>query len=379
MSGVPNICDYVKRNLKTFDECPLNRVDSLVFSWFAYFRFPEEAVGVVGDEGLAIKDLYRADWFEAMIGPLYDPDDSLDLLLFAAASPRFRDIRVSNYVQDTNEIISRQFSGTAFRISDTETYVGFRGTDNTMVGWKEDLNMSFADTVPSQLSAVGYLEHVAARSQGRLWCGGHSKGGNLAVYASVMAADEVRNRVLCAFTHDGPGFPEKMMRDERWQSSRVYIDKTIPQSSVIGMLFENQEIGYKIVHSDATGFYQHDPFSWEVNGLDFVEVPELGGGATRFDKSLNSYLANSQPEEREHIVDAIFSVLEASGEDTFAGVKANWKTAFPKMAIAASVLDAKERSIVLNAVGKIVGKMLPSKEQLSSLASYFKPSSLRDA
>jgi hypothetical protein len=283
-------------------------------------------------------------------------------------------VRVSNYVQDTNEIISRQFSGTAFRISETETYVGFRGTDNTMVGWKEDLNMSFSDAVPSQLSSVGYLEHVAARSRGRIWCGGHSKGGNLAVYASVMAKDEARDRVFCAFTHDGPGFSEKTMQDERWKSSRVAIDKTIPQSSVIGMVFESQEIGYRIVHSDAVGFYQHDPFSWEVDGLDFVEVSELAGGASRFNKSLNSYLANSEPKEREHIVDAIFSVLEASGEDTFAGVKANWKTAFPKMLIAASVLDAEERSIVLSAVGEIVGKMLPSKEKLTSLASLLKTS-----
>ena len=120
MSDMPNICDYVKNNTKTFAECPLNAVDSLVFSWLSYYFFPEEAKEAQGEEGVAIKDFYRADWLDDMCGLLFDPVQSRELLLSCAASPRFRDVRVSNYVQDTNQAASRQFSATTFKIKDED-------------------------------------------------------------------------------------------------------------------------------------------------------------------------------------------------------------------------------------------------------------------
>lgn len=348
-----NIIDYVRTQLDTFEQRDVCRVDSLVLSWLSYYRLPEGAEAARTAEGMSLRDLYRAEWFDAMCGKLYDAHSSVELLSAAAASPRFRDVRVCEYVSCLNERRSQQFSAMTFRLGSRATYVAFRGTDNTLVGWKEDFNMAFQSVVPSQTSAMSYLNRVGKQAEGRLWCGGHSKGGNLAVYAGMLCDPDVQGRLVTCFSHDGPGFTHKVMDDPRWEHAQVLIDKTIPQSSVIGMLFENQEKDVRVVHSTSVGFSQHDPFSWEVDWRDFVVEQKVGRGASVLDSSLDAWLSKSTDEEREHFVDAVFSVIEASGQSTFADVKANWRTTFPRMIAAAAQLPAEDRKYVTAALGAI--------------------------
>ena len=352
-----NMIDYVQNELDTFGQRDVCRVDSLVFSWLAYFRLPEEVMREAGDEGLPLKDLFRADWFVPMCGPLFDTKSSIELLTSVAASPRFRDVRVSNYVAHTDEVAEEQFSAMTFHISPRETFVAFRGTDNTLVGWNEDFNISFRTAIPSQIEAVNYLGDIATRTEGRIWCGGHSKGGNLAVYAGVMCAPEVRERLVRCFSHDGPGFSDATMADPRWSDVASLVDKTIPQSSIVGMVFERQELDYTVVHSNASGFSQHDPFSWEVDWRDFVLEDKLALGANIFDSSINAWLASASYEDRARFVNAVFMVIEASGEETFAGIKSNWRTTVPRMAAAVTQLDAQDRDLVMRALADVLRTM----------------------
>ncbi|MBR3223829.1 MAG: DUF2974 domain-containing protein [Atopobiaceae bacterium] len=362
--GFANVIDYARDELETFDERDVCCVDSLVFSCLSYLRLPQEAqTASDGDECLPIKDLYRSDWFEELCDRTYDPQSSRELLNAVAANPRFREARIMDYVSRTNEVAEQQFSALTFRLSPNSTFVAFRGTDNTLVGWKEDFNMSFKTAIPSQVAAARYLEHVATKTKGRIWCGGHSKGGNLAVYAGMMCDPSTRARIVRCFSHDGPGFSQKTMTDPRWAGADTLVDKTIPQSSVVGMVFERQEQDFTVVHSRGTGLSQHDPYRWEIEGTHFVKDNRLGAGANLFDSSINAWLSNATDEERERFVDAVFSVIEASGEPTFGNIKANWRTAVPLMTVAASRLDAGDRDLVLQAMGDVARAMLPSLPQ----------------
>ena len=363
-----NMIDYVLTERDSFAQRPVCRVDSLVFSWLAYLRIPEAAPATYGEEGMTLRELYRPEWLDAMCGRLYDVQSSIDLLQAAAQSPRFRDVVVSRYVSLMDANAEQQFSAMTFKLGPSEHFLAFRGTDNTLVGWKEDFNMSFATTVPSQLTAVRYLERVAGQTQGRLWCGGHSKGGNLAVYAGVMCDRHVRGRVVQCFSHDGPGFSEATMADPRWSVVDLLVDKTIPQSSVIGMIFERQEREFMVVHSHNVGFNQHDPFSWEVNGRDFERDDRLGSGASLFDATMNATLAVSSLADRERLVDLVFRVLNASGETCFGDIKRNWKQAIPKILLAVAALDAEDRKFVQTAVTDILRAMVPDLKKTETWA-----------
>ncbi len=359
-----NIIDYARTQLDTFEQRDVCRVDSLVLSWLAYFRLPRDVVASYGQDGMPIKELNRADWFSPMCGRLTDPQSSVELLGVLAASPRFRDVTVSDYESRTNKIAEQQFSAMTFHLGPRSTFVAYRGTDNTVVGWKEDFNMAFKSAVPSQVAAVRYLEHVAERTEGRLWCGGHSKGGNLAVYAGVMCQESTFERLVTCFSHDGPGFSAKTMADARWSRANELVDKTIPQSSLVGMIFENQEHDAKIVHSHSVGFSQHDPFTWEVDWREFVFEERLGVGASVVDASVNEWLSNASDQEREDFVDAVFSVLGAAGEPTMGGIKANWRTTVPRMLAAVALLDPARRKVVTTAVGDVIRTLVPSRPSL---------------
>lgn len=354
-----NIIDYVRTQLDTFEERDVCRLDSLVLSQLAYLRLPE-GVASSHEDAVPLKDLYRADWFDVMCSKVYDPMSSLELLTAVAASPRFREVLVSGYVSKVNEVAEQQFSAMTFTLYEDATFVAFRGTDNTLVGWKEDFNISFSTSIPSQKSALRYLERVAGRTRGKLWCGGHSKGGNLAVYAGVMSTPTTRERIVRCFSHDGPGFSNETMSDPRWVDAAVLVDKSIPQSSLVGMIFERQENDYSVVRSQSKGFSQHDPFSWEVEGCDFVVEEQIGYGARHVDSTVNEWLATTSTEERERFVDAIFTVIGAAGQDSFADIKATWRTSMPKMAMAARDLDPQDRKIVMEAAVELVGAVIPS-------------------
>lgn len=354
-----NIVDYVRTQLDTFEERDVCKLDSLVLSQLAYLRLPE-GVASSDEDAVPLKDLFRADWFDAMCSKVYDPKSSLELLTAVAASPRFREVLVSGYVSKVNEVAEQQFSAMTFTLYEDATFVAFRGTDNTLVGWKEDFNISFSTSIPSQKSALRYLERVAGRTHGKLWCGGHSKGGNLAVYAGVMSTPTTRERIVRCFSHDGPGFSNETMSDPRWVDAAVLVDKSIPQSSLVGMIFERQENDYSVVRSQSKGFSQHDPFSWEVEGCDFVVEEQIGYGARHVDSTVNEWLATTSTEERERFVDAIFTVIGAAGQDSFADIKATWRTSMPKMAMAARDLDPRDRKIVMEAAVELVGAVIPS-------------------
>ncbi|MFZ2755252.1 MAG: DUF2974 domain-containing protein [Atopobiaceae bacterium] len=245
-----------------------------------------------------------------------DRDFDRRFLAGVVASPRFRCVTIANHVDVVDEACDKQFSATTFQLPDQSVYVAFRGTDNTIVGWKEDFNLAFVTPVPSQRAARDYLERAARHLPGTLRVGGHSKGGNLAVYAAARCRPECQERIAQVYSHDGPGFNRKALEHLSSTDISGRVSKTVPESSIVGMLLEHQE-PYHVVRSDEVGIMQHDPYSWLVSDGAFVAAEGLDGGANLMDATLSQWIDGMDAEHLERFTNALFSVFGASGAKKF--------------------------------------------------------------
>lgn len=362
-----NIVDYVEYEFAPFEEKPLTQVDSLVLSWFSYLRIPAEFEAAYGWEGLRMLELYRADIFDAMYETIWDVPSSARLLSAMAASPRFRNLKVKHYRSHTDKEAQEQFAAVTLQITPNVHYVAYRGTDSTFVGWKEDLNMAFMYPVPAQTRAAEYLSETAKHLDGTFFVGGHSKGGNLAVYSAMNSDDDVRSRLMKIFSHDGPGFPSSVFEDGTILKVADIIQKTVPQSSLVGMLLEHQE-NFTVVESTNFAATQHDPFSWVVQDGEFVEVQSRTTSSKYFDMTLNTWAQSLSMEDRETIIDALYSIADAVDVDTMYGLSQNWQKVVPELVKNATQLNADERDMILQALRELIslaGKQITRLDELN--------------
>ncbi len=342
-----NIIDYTKENLNTFDMLPFNSVDSLILSSAAYIHFPDVIAEVENWRGIRFQELYCAEYFEEMFHNVPLCESTRQLFFAMAASPRFRDIRVMGYTEQFDLQTEKQFSAVTFRLQPNIYYIAYRGTDSTLVGWKEDFNMAFKSPVPSQEEAVRYIEKAAFYCPGKILTGGHSKGGNLAVYAASMCHENVQSRITKVYSHDGPGFLESTLQSPEFRTISDRIEKTIPQSSIVGMLLEQQE-DFVIVKSRKIGLLQHDQYTWEIEGGNFVYIEKLTKDAKYADKTLTDWLKHISEEDRERFVDALYSVLNANSLMTLEDFRSDWQTAIPASYHALTQLDGETKKFILH-------------------------------
>lgn len=221
--------------------------------------------------------------------------------------------------------------------------------------------MAFETNVPSQVRAVEYLEAVAKSTRAPLYLGGHSKGGNLAVYAAAHCRPSTYKRVKRVFSHDGPGFTAEALASADYSRVGEKLSKTVPESSLIGMMFEQQE-DYAVVRSSQVGAMQHDPFSWVVEGAAFVRADDMSRSAVYVDQSLNQWVSSMSHEEREGFVNALFSVLYAGGQDSLAGLKNNLSETLPAMLSQLTDMDGEQRSYLVRAVAGLAKAFVPTFE-----------------
>lgn len=320
-----NIIDYVKTEFRSFAEHPLGPADSLVLSQLAYIDFS----GLVPPLTRKLKtvrffDCLRSELFSNMLRGTTYPDKNRDLLFAAAASPRFRELGLTAYVSEFDYEEETQFSAISFLLPDRSLYLAYRGTDNTIIGWKEDFHLAFVFPVPAQKRALQYLMHIADVNSGELILGGHSKGGNLAVYAAFSAPEPVRRRLKKVYDHDGPGFKEGALDCEGYREIADRIEKTVPQSALVGMLLEGHK-KYTVVKSSRIGLLQHDPFSWKIKDGGFITTEEVSDAARYFNRTLRDWLTTLSPEEREKFTELLFGVLDVGEAKTFAEIDREWK------------------------------------------------------
>lgn len=229
-------------------------------------------------------------------------------------------------------------------------FVSYRGTDDTIVGWKEDFNMAVLDTVPSQLSAAAYLsEAMEALPHKRFCTGGHSKGGNLAVHAAAMLEGKTAQRLNFVYNMDGPGFPDSRLDTPQFKAIIPRIKSFYPQFSIIGMIFSHAGDA-AIVESDASLLMQHDPFSWKVEARSFVTASSFDRGSEAFHKTVNAWLSSVSEADRAAFVETLFKVIEATGARTNSELESSWFTSAPRAIKALAGIKAETREQVMRMI-----------------------------
>ena len=313
---MPGFADYLAwRGDLSFAQDPFHPVDGLLLSTLAYHHFAQYADPPVG-VGIPFHQVAEQI--------LSQPPERLrvfasgkrdaNLLRQTANSPRFRDqlLWASQEVLDISQQI--QFAAITLQL-DYGAAVVFRGTDNTLVGWKEDFNLGFLDTLPGQWLARDYLEQTAAYLRGPLWVCGHSKGGNLAVFAASQVSLAVQNRIVAVYNQDGPGFSRSVVEQPGYQAILPKLETFVPQFSVFGMLLEHEE-PYTVVKSRGMGMMQHDPYAWEIQGNDFIRLTQVSNASRVIDSAMRRWLAGLTSGQREEFVDGLYELLAASNART---------------------------------------------------------------
>ena len=319
--------DYIKwRGDLTFEQSAFNEVDNLVLSQIAYVDFKNIIPAAGSKEKITLRQAAH-DFFD-----LNDEEELQKVTSFireapffmriAAESRRFGDIVLSDYADVTDDHEEKQFAAFCAELPDDTYHIAFRGTDDTIIGWKEDFNMGVMMPVPSQLEAVEYVNTVMRWKRGKLRLGGHSKGGNLAIYAAVFAKPSIQRKVVKVYNNDGPGFTKEMIESEAYRKMLPQIQTIVPQHSIVGMLLWQEE-EYLVVCSSQTGIMQHDAMSWQVEGKCFVTCPSLSANSKNFHEAITSWLEGLSAKEREKFVDTLFELITASGAKTLSDINAD--------------------------------------------------------
>jgi len=304
-----DILDYISwRGDLSWARSPFCPVDALALSALAYIHFE----GVV-PEGLdSPVPLRQAAERYLALPPgrrgRFRCGRDLALLRALGEAPRFAGAELCCRAGRFAPEEETQFAALAVLLGDGSAYLAFRGTDATLVGWKEDFNMSFMDLVPAQILAAEYAGGFAGGFPGPLRLGGHSKGGNLAVVGAALCPVKVRDRVEVVYSFDGPGFNPYLLARPGYQELRTRIRSFVPRSSVVGLLLTHEE-PHTVVQSSQQGLFQHDLYSWQILGPDFLRLEEVDAGSRLIDRALKDWLAGLTRQERETVVDTLYGLL----------------------------------------------------------------------
>ncbi len=306
-----HLVDYVAHNAKySFKAKPFNEVDALVFAQLAYYDYSLFEDGLTFEEIANHKNVIKATSLKNLIG---DADERMFNLVIT--SRRYKNTQVKWHVSERDKEKAMQFSATTFILSKNKAVVAFRGTDGTVIGWNEDLNMTYMFPIPSQAQAQRYLNYSLNNMHIEdVIVVGHSKGGNLAVYASIMAKEKYQPYITAVYNFDGPGFTEAFYDLDAYQSLQPCIHKYIPEQSSIGRMMSERKENI-VIKSDAAYAMQHWAHTWLIDDDKFVYSDSTDFFSESVDVTTASILENMTPEEREDAVKVLFEILFSTGKE----------------------------------------------------------------
>lgn len=418
---MPYLLDYLENQFATFDEQPLNVVDAAVLSQMCMvngkgmipglkdrssftnvFTFLQDKFSP-SNKPVRFIELLQAENFRGMFTGL-DPARIKNCLFATAASPRFRNMVVRDYINLFDAERELQFAAMSFVQNDDFAVVTFRGTDSSITGWKEDFNMAYSAPVPAQEQALQYLQAAAGNLPEKIYLCGHSKGGNLAEYAALKASPEIQQRIAQVFILDGPGFKEGFFGSSQYAPIIDRMYKVVPQDSIIGILLDSP-VPLHIVPSNAKGFNQHSVFTWEIAvkpieleaeleiedqaddkfafldrirtrdegesiskalleelaegdevidyegimGCDFVYLESISDNSSFVSETLRRWLGRYDDKEREGVIDALFRMLEATGADDVLDILSGGAKTLNMFADAAAIATDEDKDLIVEA------------------------------
>lgn len=350
-----DLFDYLDwRGDLSLQDQPFNAVDNLIFAELAYVDWD----GVVPETHLEIDLADAASRFwELHTREEVEARDEfirrMPLLMDRTAQcSRFAGTKVFSYVNVVDTERVEQFSAVTFRLPDGTLYVAFRGTDDNIVGWKEDFTLSYRLRTPGQQEALNYMNHNFLGGDDRLLVGGHSKGGNFAVYGSAFCEAQVRERIGRVFTNDGPGFRPEILQTPEYQAILLRVVSIIPASSLVGMLLST-ESEHHVVASSSSGVLSHDGLSWQVLGDHFVEA-ERDSFSLYMDRTVRDWIAGVDDENRAIFIDTLFDCLSASGNTTISAVNATPLQSFNRSLRAIRSMSAERQAQFRDILGQLM-------------------------
>lgn len=263
-------------------------------------------------------------------------------------NPRFAVTRMSATEERFDQTEQTQYAAMTFQLPDGTLVVSFRGTDDSLIGWREDFNMAYTYPVPAQTLAADYVEKI-----GKLWPNariiltGHSKGGNIAIYAAMNVHDQVKDRIAHVYAFDSPGFMHAVVSSYEYGTIADRVTKLVPEQSIIGMLMESNPNEHQVVvKSNADGVMQHYCYSWLMDGDKFQTLPELSESSQTFHKSLNEWLNGMTQRQRKKGVEALFRVLSAGGHSSMTQLRNEGVRALPSLLGSYVGLDSEDRRYI---------------------------------
>lgn len=372
-----NIMDYISwRGDLSFEQSQFNEVDNLILACFSYVNL-DGISAVTKQKGIGLKKLTE-EFMKLHTMKELEADKSFIrlapfMMMKMAKSVRFGKCVVRNYVNDIVTEAEQQFAAMEIVLEDGTSYVSFRGTDDTIIGWKEDFNLS-TGVVPAQKRAIEYLQKISEHTDGMLRVGGHSKGGNLAIYGSVMCKS-AHEKILEIYSNDGPGFSREFQELPEMKEMMPKIIRIIPEYSIIGTLLEHEKEPV-IVASSSKGLLQHDGFSWEVQGPALVRRDSLNKTALRFIEILHKWIDGMDTEQKRLLIEDLFATLQASGYENLSEVQSGGLKSLAAMVKRVEKFAPESRGMMQELLTAICGGWLEqlqadTKDKLSVLSLSF--------
>lgn len=346
MIFMANLFDYIKEyGTKTFDEVPFNEVDNLILCSLSYVdikkympkkRFSEITLKEVGN--LYFNKFKKRRYKNDIIAL----DKGIKTFRSIRNTKRFRNIKLYNYIYKANK--NKQFCAMTIKLKDDLTYVLYEGTDHLISGWEEDFKMSYMFPVPAQKDAIRYLNRTIRKKDYNIIVGGHSKGGNLALVASMYAHNYIRKRIRKIYNNDGPGLRDKQFLSERYKNISYKLINIIPNYSIVGLLLRHDD--FKIVKSPRITILSHDLTTWEVKDTNLLET-KLSAFSQKFDLYMKEFLEKHSDYELKKYVKALFDILRKLNIDNLEDIKAYKLKNMKKIVKEAQNLDSDTKEILI--------------------------------
>ncbi len=347
MANINNYLEW-RGDIPLSSDFPFNEVDSMIMARFSYLLFDKiemKKKETIKSISLKMKDFPNEKF-------LYNGDK--EMITNLGESERFKNLIVTDFVKNNNRKQEKQFGAIVIHLSDSELYISYIGTDLTIYGWKEDFNMGFMEHVPCQLMGLDYLKEIAAKYPNKkIRIGGHSKGGNVAIYAAITAPREIQNRIIKVYNYDGPGFNKKIIEEYETKNIIDKIETYIPQDSIIGRVLYHKE-KTTIVLSLEKGIYEHDIFSWQITRDNLIKLAKNTDMSETIDKTLTEWVETTTDKQREILIDAIFEIFYSTDADTFADMTSNLGKNIPKIMKKYTEIPESDKKVVSDMLFRIV-------------------------
>ena len=315
------IFDYLKNSqYDSFYDKDFTVLDALALTELAYLPFEDLVPVEISDQNyLSLQHL--AERFEEKFQGKYPPlgmvnAHRLKLLSYLSSFKRYKHIRAFAFANEVSLDSQKQFAAITYQIKPKEYLVVFRGTDDSIIGWKEDFHMTYMKEIPAQLAAKDYLTQICSHLDGKFWLAGHSKGGNLATYAASQAEPSFQEKIQEIYSFDAPGLHKTIRNSDSFKSVEGKIQSIIPENSIVGMMLDTPEIDL-VVKSKTFGLLQHLTFSWEIEGDQFKEVSSVTEDSLQVDQTLKSWTASLSEEELRDFFDLFFGLFIEAGIHRF--------------------------------------------------------------